>query len=107
MDVKITTGLRDTSEYRNDSGQLPSLTVPGSAAETMLAAASVLAAAADIVPSYYINYAEQSLQLFLTIAPKFCSEESRKLPEFRYRDPYSSVPPILAEFLDFLEIMES
>ena len=107
VDVKITTGLRDPSEYRNDSGQLPSLTVPGSAAETMLAAASVLAAAADIVPSYYINYAEQSLQLFLTIAPKFCSEESRKLPEFRYRDPYSSVPPILAEFLDFLEIMES
>lgn len=105
VDVKITTGLRDPSEYRNDSGQLQSLTVPGSAAEIMLAAASVLAAAADIVPSYYINYAEQSLQLFLTIHPKLCAEERRKLPEFRYRDPYQSVAPILAEFLDFLETM--
>ncbi len=105
VDVKITTGLRNPYEYRNDSEQLQSLAVPGSTTETMLAAASVLAAAADIVPSYYINYAEQSLQLFLTIRPTLRSEERRKLPEFRYRDPSQAVGPLLAEFLDFLGTM--
>ncbi len=106
VDVKITTGLRNPYEYRNDSEQLPSLAVPGSTTETMLAAASVLAAAANIVPSYYINYAEQSLQLFLTIRPTLGEEERRKLPEFRFRDPYQSFGTVFAEFFDFLGTLE-
>ena len=102
VDVRITTGLRDPYEYRNDSEQLSSLAVPGSTTETMLAAASVLAASANIVPSYYINYTEKSLQLFLTIQSPIRSAGRRELPEFRYRDPYQAVDTVLAEFFDFL-----
>jgi len=102
VDLKITTGLRDPSEYRNDSGQLSSLAVPGSSAETMLSAASVLAAAAGILPSYYIDYAGQSLQLFLTLRSIESADEHRALPEFRFRDPYRLVTLILEEFFDSL-----
>jgi len=102
VDVKITTALRFPCEYRNDSEQLSDLAVPESTTAAMLSAASVLAAAANIVPSYYIDYAEQSLQLFLTIHPPVSTAERRMLPEFRYRDPYQSVGTVLAEFFDFL-----
>ena len=102
VDVKITAKLRDPYEYWNDSEHLSSLAASDSTTETMLAAASVLAAAANIDPSYYINYAEQTLQLFLTIHPSTAPVEEHDLPEFRFRDPYQSVSTILKEFFDFL-----
>lgn len=102
VDVKITAKLRDPYEYWNDSEHLSALAAPDSTTETMLAAASVLAAAANIDPSYYINYAEQTLQLFLTIHPSTAPVEEHNLPEFRFRDPYQSVSTILKEFFDFL-----
>ncbi len=103
--VKITTRLRDPGEYRSGSEHLPSLAVPGSEAETILAAASVFAAAANITPLYYIRHADSSLQLSLTIGPTLSAEERRQLPEFRFRDPYRAVRTLVAEFLDFLEKM--
>lgn len=96
-DITLTTIVRHPEDYRNDSGSLRSLAVPGSASETLLTVAAVLAYTAGFETSVRVDYRTQKLSICLTVNP----DSDRPATGFKYRDPYGCVPAVTAEILGF------
>ena len=95
-DITVSTTVRRPEDYRS-SGSLKSLAAPGTAAEPLLTAASVLAYTAGFETSVHTDCRTGKLTVCITVNP----ESNFPAPGFKYRDPYRCVPTITAEIFDF------
>ncbi|MGN1345589.1 MAG: hypothetical protein ACI4V1_02290 [Eubacteriales bacterium] len=101
MDVYISTVVYPSAGARNDCGTLTALADFSSNADTprnlLLSSAAALACLAGMETSVTMDYRTRTLTLFLTLNPP----STHEIPGFKYRDPYRSVDPILADLLRF------
>ncbi len=96
-DITLSTAVRDPEDFRNDSGSLKALAKPGSAAETLMTVAAVLAYTSGLETSVRVDPSTRELRVCLTVNPA----ANRPAVGFKYRDPYGCVPAITAEVLEY------